>query len=291
MGRPTSPKERRRQEQQARSQAQQAADQARRKKRLLGIVGLVVVLGLVLSTVAAVIAGSDGATTSRTSPSGTPTSDAPASTASTTLPTGAAEMPEVAPGATLTDATPCPAEDGSSPRTTQFAGPPPTCIDLTRNYQAVVHTNVGDLTLHLSTAQAPGAVNNFVVLARYHYFDGQAFAPIIKRTMAVMSPTFVGSSSSPGYSLPSEVPPQGQMRGPYTVSALPVDSSGAFDAAFFITTFSNAPDTDAEPTTFGLVLDGEATVKALDQAGSEEGSPSSAIVITGIEISPSTPVS
>ncbi len=279
MDRPTSPKERQKQQDAARANARQAgADRERRRKRMLAVVGLTLVGVLALSTLGGFLASTSG--------SGTASTTTTVSSTTTSPPAGAAEMPAVEPGATLAGPTPCPAEDGSSPRTTQFSGPPPTCIDLALSYQAVVHTTVGDLTLMLNTEQAPGAVNNFVVLARYHYFDGQAFAPIIKKQLAAVVPRFTGSLPSPGYTLPSEVPAAGQARGPYTVSAIPADGSGAFDAAFFITTFSNAPDTDPEPTTFGLVLDGDDTMRALDAAGSEEGSPSSAILITGIEITP-----
>ena len=67
--------------------------------------------------------------------------------------------------------TPCPAADGSSPRTVTFAQAPPSCIDETKTYTAVVTTNKGAFTIALDAAAAPLTVNNFVVLARYHYFD------------------------------------------------------------------------------------------------------------------------
>ena len=44
-----------------------------------------------------------------------------------TIPGPTVSTPAAAAGATISGATPCPAEDGSSPRTTQFAQAPPTC--------------------------------------------------------------------------------------------------------------------------------------------------------------------
>ena len=49
------------------------------------------------------------------------------------------------PGETLTGETPCPAADGSSPRTTTFAEPPPTCIDPAKTYTAEIADERGRL--------------------------------------------------------------------------------------------------------------------------------------------------
>ena len=80
-------------------------------------------------------------------------------------------LPSTIAGATLTGDTPCPAADGSSPRTITFAKAPPSCIDAAKTYTAEVTTNKGAYTIALDAAAAPLTVNNFVVLARYHYFD------------------------------------------------------------------------------------------------------------------------
>src|SRR5215204_5815119 len=79
-------------------------------------------------------------------------------------------LPTTIAGAALTGATPCPAADGSSPRTVTFAQAPPSCTDKTKTYTAVVTTDKGAFTIALDAAAAPLTVNNFVVLARYHYF-------------------------------------------------------------------------------------------------------------------------
>ena len=68
--------------------------------------------------------------------------------------------------------TDCPAPDGSSPTRRKFDAPPPMCIDPTRQYTATMVTSKGTMTIALDPVAAPKTVNNFVVLARYHYFDG-----------------------------------------------------------------------------------------------------------------------
>ena len=69
------------------------------------------------------------------------------------------------------DPSECPAADGSAAQQREFTAAPPLCIDPAKSYTALVSTNHGDFTVELDPAAAPITVNNFVVLARYHYFD------------------------------------------------------------------------------------------------------------------------
>ena len=72
-----------------------------------------------------------------------------------------------------------PAADGSSPKTQRFSGPPPMGIDTTKRYGAEMVTSKGAMTIALDPAAAPKTVNNFVFLARYHYFEGIHFHRVI----------------------------------------------------------------------------------------------------------------
>ena len=76
-------------------------------------------------------------------------------------------------------ATPCPPVDGSAERQTSFDSPPPMCIDPAKSYTAVLDTSLGSMTIALDAAAAPNTVNNFVVLARYKYYEGIIFHRII----------------------------------------------------------------------------------------------------------------
>src|SRR4051812_42393462 len=66
----------------------------------------------------------------------------------------------------------CPAADGSSTKTTTFPAAPEMCIDVAKKYSVKVETSLGTYTADLDPSKAPLAVNSFVYLARYHYFDG-----------------------------------------------------------------------------------------------------------------------
>ena len=70
-----------------------------------------------------------------------------------------------------------PAADGSSPRTSSSTRRPRCCIDPAKRYTAEMATNIGATAITLDPAAAPKTVNNFVILARYHYYDGDHLPP------------------------------------------------------------------------------------------------------------------
>src|SRR3954453_9248420 len=67
---------------------------------------------------------------------------------------------------------PCPNDDGSSPRTIDFTAAPQKCIKDNAHYVVTFDTTAGKVVVDLDTTDTPGTTNNFVVLARYHYYDG-----------------------------------------------------------------------------------------------------------------------
>ncbi len=82
---------------------------------------------------------------------------------------------------------PCPNPDGSSPATQSFDEAPPLCIDPSKRYTALLSTSLGDLSIALDAATAPKTVNNFVFLARYHYYEGVIFHRIIRGFRAAVA--------------------------------------------------------------------------------------------------------
>ena len=102
---------------------------------------------------------------------------------------------------------PCPAEDGSSPRKTSFADAPAQCIDSSKSYTAVFHTTEGDVTVSLDADITPGTTNNFVTLARYHYYDDTTLFrtdPSIGIIQGGAPTTNSPSDPGPGYTIPDE---------------------------------------------------------------------------------------
>lgn len=218
---------------------------------------------------------------------------APASTPTTAAGapvSGDADLPVPQPGEALTGETPCPAEDGSSPRVTTFAGPPPMCIDPAQSYEAILHTSKGDLTLLLNTEQSANAVNNFVVLSRYHYYDGQPFSSIVSRESAVVAPRFENPEGrqSPGYAIPGDTAPTIWTTGQIGMVP-PSATSTDYGATFVIATYELAAGLPENLTQFGLMLDGAPVLQALEKAASQSGPPTEAITINSITIRTSPP--
>jgi peptidyl-prolyl cis-trans isomerase B (cyclophilin B) len=159
----------------------------------------------------------------------------------------------------------CPAVDGSSAKTQKFAAPPKLCIDPAKTYTAKVVTNKGDFTVAFDAAKAPGTVNNFVVLARYHYFDDTICHRILENFVAQCGdPTGTGGGD-PGYKIPDELP-----AGPYAIGDLAMANSSSPDTGgsqFFVITGANGAALPPQYSLFGHVTDGlDTTVKAIAAA-------------------------
>lgn len=249
----------------------------------MAVVGLVVLLAL-LAGLAAAFGVGDDTTVERTGP---------ATSTSTTRPAAGIEVPPAPPGRALTGPTPCPAADGSSPRTTTFAEPPPMCIDTSRFYEAVLVTSVGELTLQLNPQRAPGAVNNFVVLARYHYYDGQPMTNALPRQAVLFAGAFDNPPGveSPGYTIPDEYPEEGQIFTPGAIAMIPRNGEpDALGGAFLLATFEGAAGLPQNLTQLGIMLDGARTLAAMDKAGSPGGDPTELIVIEDVRITESVPI-
>ena len=200
----TTKRERQKQGRQARIEQARAAA-ARRKRLRTGLLlgGLVVLL--VGGTLAYAAGQDDDTDDVATDTSVSTTSTVPGETTTTVDPANVAPvLPE---GASITGETPCPEADGSSERTTTFEQAPPTCIDESTSYTAVFDTSSGEIRVALDTENTPIATNNFVVLSRYHYYDGT----VVTRTASSIgivqggSPkTQTNADPGPGYTIDDE---------------------------------------------------------------------------------------
>lgn len=183
----------------------------------------------------------------------------------------------------------CPEEDGSSPRTLNFTGPPPTCIDPDATYSASFDTNLGLITAELDASKAPLTVNNFVFLARHHYYDGTGFHRIIGDFMiqggdATGNPPGTGG---PGYTIDEEVPEAGE----YQVGSLAMakrTEASTTGAQFFIVTGPNGESLPPQYSLFGQVTVGLDVVEAIEALPTDgRDAPTEEIVVNSITITES----
>src|SRR5437667_456855 len=178
-------------------------------------------------------------------------------------------------GKTIPGDTPCPPADGSAERTTKFAKPPPTCIDPAKSYTVTMKTTKGTMTIALDPKKAPKTVNNFVVLARYHYFDGIVFHRIIPGFVVQGGDPEATGRGGPGYQFADELPPAGQ----YKIGSLAMANAGpdTNGSQFFIITGQQGVQLPPQYSLFGQVIDGLDVVKQLEATGTSSGAPKEAV--------------
>ena len=161
--------------------------------------------------------------------------------------------------------TECPAADGSSPQRRRFDGPPPMCIDPEKRYTATMVTTKGTMTIALDPLAAPRTVNNFVVLARYHYYDGVGFHRIIPGFVIQGGDPEGTGGGGPGYRFADELPKPGR----YELGSLAMANAGpnTNGSQFFIISGPAGMRLPPQYSLFGKVVDGLGVVAALDAVG------------------------
>jgi peptidyl-prolyl cis-trans isomerase B (cyclophilin B) len=100
----------------------------------------------------------------------------------------------------------CPAATGAK-RTIRFAAAPKRCIDSSKTYTATIDTTLGTATVRLDTKRTPLTTNNFVVLARYGFYDDTALFRTESNTGIIQggSPATENNlDPGPGYTIPDE---------------------------------------------------------------------------------------
>jgi cyclophilin family peptidyl-prolyl cis-trans isomerase len=178
--------------------------------------------------------------------------------------------------------TPCPAADGSSPKQQQFDGPPPMCIDPAKRYTAEMVTSKGTMKIALDAIAAPKTVNNFVFLARYHYYDGIVFHRIIPGFMLQGGdPTGTGRGG-PGYRFADELPAPGR----YELGSLAMANAGpdTNGSQFFVISGPSGVRLPPQYSLFGKVVSGLDVVSGIESVGTQSGQPTESVVIESVAI-------
>jgi cyclophilin family peptidyl-prolyl cis-trans isomerase len=282
------PSEKRRRQDEARLskqyEQQAATKRTQRNKGLRNILILLAVFAIAGGIYAAVSGGSDKK------------DDKADATTTTTEAPKPIDVTYPGSGAALTGPTPCPKADGSSPRTTQFAQAPPTCIDPAKTYTATLATSLGDITVALDAKAAPTAVNSFVVLARYHFYDGVPFHRIVPGFVDQAGTPVAEQSAegqkTPGYTLPDELPDASKVSvaaEAYPEGTLAVANTGSPNTGssqFFIVIGKGGQQLSLSYTPFGKVTGGLSVARTINKYGdaATNGQPTKQITITSVTI-------
>lgn len=177
----------------------------------------------------------------------------------------------------------CPEVDGSSDRQTSFDDAPPMCIDPSRRYTAEMSTSMGDLTIALDPVGAPKTVNNFVFLARYHYYDGLIFHRIIEGFVCQGGCPEGSGRGGPGYRFEDELPAPGR----YEIGSLAMANAGpdTNGSQFFLISGPSGAGLPPSYSLFGKVVKGLEIVEAMQSVATGAGDrPSDDVVINSVTI-------
>jgi len=178
----------------------------------------------------------------------------------------------------------CPAADGTSLKQSSFSQPFKQCIDPSKTYTATFDTSEGKVVVQLDPANVPGTVNNFVSLARFHYYDGS----LIFRTdpsIDIIQGGGKTNQDTPGYEIPDEK--NGLTNRDGDLGKARTAQPNSAGGQWFFVAGPNASVLDGQGTyvTFGKVTEGLDVVKnILALAGSDGQTPTKTVTVNSITI-------
>jgi cyclophilin family peptidyl-prolyl cis-trans isomerase len=161
--------------------------------------------------------------------------------------------------------------------------PPAMQIDVNKTYTATIETNKGKIVLNLLPKESPKTVNNFVFLARQHFYDGTLFHRVIPGFMIQGGdPTGTGMGG-PGYRFENENRTTTRRFAPGTMAMANagLDTNGS---QFFIMD-ANYPLNPATYTIFGELKEGQDVVHAIAASPrNAEDRPNTDVVMKSVTI-------
>ena len=150
-------------------------------------------------------------------------------------------------------------------------------------------TTEGDIVIELDPASAPIAVNNFVVLARYHYYDNVPFHRIVPgfvdQTGDPVGPE--SGSEAPGYTIEDEPPADPTTAyAPGTVAMARTQEANSASSQFFfvIGDPNGALSGTGTYAVFGKIIEGQEVSEAINGFGNSAEQPTKAVAVTSVTI-------
>ena len=292
------PTDKRARQRAAREQKQAVIQKTRKRRRNVrrGI-GLVIVAAVIVGIVFLVNGGA------KTAAPTTTTTTKPSTTTTSTFPT-----PTTQPLTSVAVAPTCPPATGSTKRVVYFTAAPPPCIPTNSVWDATFKTSLGDIVVQMPAASSFAAVNNFVFLARYKYYDGTFFHRIIPGfALQGGDPTGTGTGGAtgtgstgkekygyPGYEFTGNAPPssctktpdQATCYKPYEFVMANRGEPTTNGSQFFFVLPGGQTTLNTEPlyTIFGSVIQGESVVDKIAAYGTSGGTPKLKVYILSVTV-------
>jgi len=136
-------------------------------------------------------------------------------------------------------------------------------IDTNKKYTATFDTSKGEIVCELFAKDAPKTVNNFVFLARDHFYDGTTFHRVIADFMIQGGDPTASGRGGPGYRFEDETnnnPRKHQVGSLSMANAGPNTNGSQFFITHIVTNWL-----DGKHTVFGQVTKGQEIVNKVQQ--------------------------
>lgn len=161
-------------------------------------------------------------------------------------------------------------------RNNYYNTPPPMIIDSSKDYEAIIRTEKGDMRLRLFDDEAPLTVNNFVFLANQGFYDDTMFHRVLQDFMAQGGDPSGTGAGGPGYQFADELDTgfSFDRRG---LLAMANAGPGTNGSQFFIT-FVPTPWLDGLHTIFGELIEGDDVLAALTLRDPGSATPGDTII-------------
>jgi len=143
----------------------------------------------------------------------------------------------------------------------KWSSPPALEIDPKKDYQVVLHTDKGDITLKLFADKTPNTVNNFVFLCRQGFYDNTIFHRVISDFMVQGGDPTGSGMGGPGYQFSDEFHPALQHSAPGILSM--ANAGPNTNGSQFFITHVPTPWLDRKHSVFGKVSEGMDVVFAI----------------------------
>jgi cyclophilin family peptidyl-prolyl cis-trans isomerase len=257
-----------RQRQKAGRQARLAEEQKAQKRRraLRRTITIVIVAAVVFGISYAIFKPSKQSKTAATS--STSTTSASTTTTKPAPPGGSGNKSLAA----ITTSADCPADLSATLNKPAWTSPPPMTIDPSKTYTATVTTDVGSFTIQLDPKAAPKTVNNFVFLAKQHFYDCIVFHRVIQTFMdQTGDPTGTGDGG-PGYQFADELPKTASPQYPIGSVAMANSGPNTNGSQFFVVTGPEGESLAPSYSLFGKVVSGMDVLDKINSGGSAASS-------------------
>jgi cyclophilin family peptidyl-prolyl cis-trans isomerase len=154
--------------------------------------------------------------------------------------------------------------------------------------QVVLHTSNGDITLELYPDKAPASVANFLDYARSGHYNGTIFHRVIKRFMIQGGGFTKEMAQKPTKSPVVNESNNGLHNDRWTIAMARTQDPDSATSQFYINVSmnSNLDPQRGNPgyTVFGMVIDGQHVVKAIEKVVTQRVGPHADVPVTPVII-------